>query len=109
MAAYRNLTTSDVKAKLEAGERFLLIDVREPAEHAIAQIEGAQLMPLSQAREWVGSLPQDQEIVFFCHHGGRSQQIASFVAGQLGHPNIANMVGGIEEWALRIDPRVARY
>jgi rhodanese-related sulfurtransferase len=107
--SYRNITTDAVKAKLDAGEQFRLIDVREPQEHATAQIEGAELLPLSQAREWIETLPREAEIVFFCHHGGRSQQIAQFATSQLGFTNVSNMVGGIEEWSLRIDPRVPRY
>lgn len=109
MAIYRNVTTSDVKAMIDRGDRIRLIDVREPEEHTIARIEGAELMPLSRAREWIGDLPRDQEIIFFCHHGGRSQQIASYAASQLGYEHTANMVGGIEEWSLRIDPSVPRY
>jgi rhodanese-related sulfurtransferase len=107
--SFRNLSTDDVKAKLDAGETFRLIDVREPEEHATAQIAGAELLPLSQARDWIDTLPPDAEIVFFCHHGGRSQQIAQYVTSQLGFRNVANMVGGIEEWSLRIDPQVPRY
>lgn len=106
---YRNLTTQQVKQMLDAGERFRLIDVREPEEHAVARIEGAELLPLSRAQEWIETLPHDQELVFFCHHGGRSQQVASFLATQRGHTNAANMLGGIEDWARRIDPQVPRY
>ncbi|HEU4326817.1 MAG TPA: rhodanese-like domain-containing protein [Roseiflexaceae bacterium] len=106
---YRNLSTAQVKQMLDSGERFRLIDVREPDEHAIARIEGAELLPLSQAQAWIETLPQDEEIVFFCHHGGRSQQIASFLATQRGYTRLANMLGGIEDWSRRIDPSVPRY
>ncbi len=107
--SYQNLTTDTIKAKLDAGQQFRLIDVREPEEHSIARIEGAELLPLSQARDWIATLPRDAEIVFFCHHGGRSQQIAQIAASQFGFTNVANMLGGIEEWSLRIDPNVPRY
>lgn len=106
---YHNLNTTDVKAKLDQGDTFRLIDVREPHEHATAQITGAELLPLSQASEWVGTLPRDEEIVFFCHHGGRSQQIANYLATEHGFTNVANMVGGIDEWSRVIDPAVERY
>jgi adenylyltransferase/sulfurtransferase len=107
--SYQNLTTNDVKAMLERGEQFRLIDVREPYEHEIAQIEGAELLPLSAAQEWINSLDQNEPIVFFCHHGSRSQQLASYAANQLGFTHSANMLGGIEEWSLRIDPTIPRY
>ena len=62
---YRNLTTDDVKAKLESGQSFRLIDVREHDEYTIAHIEGSELLPLSQARDWMTTLPRDAEIIFF--------------------------------------------
>ena len=109
MANFQNLTVDQIKAKLDRGDSFRLIDVREPNEHAIAHIEGAELLPLSRAQEWVGTVPHDEEVVLFCHHGSRSAQVASFLANQLGHTNLGNMLGGINEWSIRIDPNVPRY
>lgn len=71
--SYRNLSADEVKAKIDGGEPFRLIDVREPQEFAIAQIAGAELLPLSRAEEWIPTLRPDEEIVFFCHSGFRSQ------------------------------------
>jgi adenylyltransferase/sulfurtransferase len=107
--SYRNLTTTQVKERLDRGDAFRLIDVREEAEHAIARIEGAELLPLSRAQEWLAQLAPGEELVFFCHVGGRSQQVASYLASQRGFTNVANMLGGIEDWSLRIDPTVPRY
>jgi rhodanese-related sulfurtransferase len=106
---YQNLTTTQVKEKLDRDDTFRLIDVREEDEYAIARIEGAELLPLSRAQEWLAELSPDEEIVFFCHVGGRSQQVASYLARQRGFTNVANMLGGIEDWSLRIDPAVPRY
>ena len=107
--SYQNLTTTQVKEKLDRGDTFRLIDVREVDEHAIARIESAELLPLSRAQEWLAQLAPDEELVFFCHVGGRSQQVASYLAYQRGFSNVANMLGGIEDWSLRIDPAVPRY
>lgn len=107
--SYRNITTTDVKARLERGEAVRLLDVREPEEYAIARIEGSELLPLSQAPRWINALPRDQELIFFCHHGWRSQQIAVYLAEQLGFTLVSNMLGGIEDWSLRVDPSVPRY
>jgi len=109
MPAYQNITPAEVKAKLDRGDTFRLIDVREPHEHALARIEGAELLPLSQAQQWIETVPGDQEVVIFCHHGGRSAQVADFLASQRGHRNVSNMVGGINEWSARVDPSVPRY
>lgn len=107
--AYRNLTTADVKAMLDQGASFRLIDVREPNEHAIARIEGAELLPLSQHDQWIDTLPRDVELVFFCHSGFRSQQIAGHLASRHGFTNVANMLGGIDDWSMRVDSSVPRY
>lgn len=106
---YLDLTTDQVKAKLDQGESFRLIDVRESEEYAIARINGAELLPLSRAAEWIGTLDPNQEYVFFCHHGYRSAYVAAYLASNLGFSRVANMVGGIEEWSLRIDPSIPRY
>jgi rhodanese-related sulfurtransferase len=109
MANYQNLSPAQVKEKLDRGDAFRLIDVREPHEYAYVHIEGAELLPLSRAEEWVGDLPEDQELVLMCHHGSRSAQVASFLASQRGLKNVANMLGGIDEWSRLIDTTVPRY
>jgi len=109
MASYQNLTPAQVKEKLDRGDAFRLIDVREPQEYAHARIEGSELLPLSRAQEWVGDLPEDQELVFLCHRGSRSAQIAGYLASQRGLTNLANMLGGIDEWSRLIDTSVPRY
>jgi rhodanese-related sulfurtransferase len=113
---YENLTPQQVKARLDAGEQLLLLDVREPHEYALSKISPAQgwatqpvLKPLSQAQLWAYDLPKDQPIILFCHHGMRSAQVAQALSAQLGHTNVANMLGGIEEWSLQVDPQVPRY
>jgi adenylyltransferase/sulfurtransferase len=106
---YQNLTTTQVKAMLDRGETFRFIDVREADEYAVARIEGSELLPLSQAPTWIPTLKPDETIVFFCHSGFRSQQIASYLARQQGFTNAANMLGGIDDWSIRVDPTVPRY
>ena len=109
MMMYRNISPAEVKARLARGDSFRLIDVREPYEHAVAQIEGAELLPMSRAQEWLGTLPPDADLVILCHHGSRSAQVARYLAAQLGFANVANMTGGIDEWSRLVDPSVPRY
>ena len=106
---FANLAPQEVKARLDAGDDILLLDVREPQEYATAHIEGSELKPLSQANDWARDLPHDRPIIVFCHHGGRSAQVAQALTEQLGHTNVANMTGGIEQWSLDIDPTIPRY
>lgn len=105
---FKQATPRDVKQRLDAGEALMLIDVREPDEMMIAAIEGAEERPMSQARDWINSLPKDRELVVFCHHGGRSAQVAMALA-QRGHTNVTNMSGGIDAWSENVDATVPRY
>lgn len=107
--SFRNLTAAEVKEKLDRGDVFRLIDVREADEHAVARIDGAELLPLSSANTWIETLVPDEELVFFCHTGFRSQQIAGYLTHQRGFANVANMLGGIDDWSMQIDPSVSRY
>jgi len=109
MATYGVITPEELKAKQEAGEKFRLIDVREPAEYQTARIEGAELKPLGQISQWAQELnDRDEEIVLHCHHGMRSDRACQFLASQ-GFTNLKNLVGGIDEWSARVDPSVPRY
>jgi rhodanese-related sulfurtransferase len=98
----------DVKARMDRGEHFLFIDVREPWEHQTAHIEGAKLIPLGQIRASFGELDVDGDVVLFCHHGMRSLDAAAWLRSQ-GVEGARSMTGGIERWAVEIDPKVPHY
>lgn len=104
------VTCRAVKEKLDTGEQFLLLDCREPEEHAIARIEGARLMPMSELSGRLAELDgyREREIVVHCHHGGRSERVANWLRGQ-GFSHARTMVGGIDRWAEEIDRAVPRY
>ena len=109
MLNYGSLTVEELKAKREAGEKFLLIDVREPSEYRLANIDGSILKPLGQIMAWMKDLgDQSREIVVYCHHGMRSDRACQILAAQ-GFTNLRNLIGGIDEWSVRIDPSVPRY
>ena len=103
------LSSEEVKAGLDGGEPFLLLDVREPWEHAIAHIAGAKLMPMgdvpSRAHQ---ELDPDQHIVVYCHHGVRSLSVTGWLRQQ-GFENAQSMRGGIDDWSRRIDTKVPAY
>jgi len=109
MANYGVITVEEMKARLDAGERFRLIDVREPSEHSTAKIAGSELKPLGQIVNWASELKdKDEEIVLHCHHGMRSDRACQYLAAQ-GFTNVKNLIGGIDEWSLKVDPSVPRY
>ena len=101
------MSVEDLKALLDSGETFELLDVRTPEERATASIDGALMMTEAEAAR-LEALPKDTKLVFHCHHGGRSQAAADHFAA-LGFTNVHNVVGGIDAWSQRIDPTVKRY
>ena len=104
------LEVEDVQALRAAGTPFLLLDCREPDEHATASLPGALLIPMREIPERLSVLEphRDGRIVVHCHHGGRSLRVTQFLR-QRGFAQAQNMAGGIDAWSLRIDPGVPRY
>jgi len=101
------MSVSELKHKLDAGEDIFVLDVREPYEYQIAQI-GGHLIPLGELPSRMSELDTAKEIVIHCKSGGRSQRAAEFLA-QNGFKKLHNLAGGITAWANEIDPDVAKY
>lgn len=109
-AAPLEIDCRTVKAKLDAGEDFLLLDCREADEHRYVRIPQARLLPMSEIQERLGEIEDDRgrEIVVHCHHGVRSLQVAVWLRQQ-GFAEAKSMSGGIDRWAAEIDPELPRY
>jgi rhodanese-related sulfurtransferase len=103
-------TPKDVKAMQDRGEKFRLIDVRELDEWNAVKIAGAELIPLSQFQQQAaGALDNPAEkIVLYCHHGMRSARAQGYLKSQ-GYSDVINLSGGIDAWALQVDPAMPRY
>ena len=98
-----------VKQMLDAGEKFVFLDCREPGEVATAKIAGTTHIPMREIPARLDELsPKAQRIVVHCHHGGRSQRVTQFLRQQ-GFEQAQNLTGGIDAWSLEIDPGVPRY
>jgi adenylyltransferase/sulfurtransferase len=100
----------DVRERLDRGEDMLLLDVREPDEHAKASIPGARLIPLGELEERFEEIAEwrGRQIVVHCHHGSRSERACSLLL-EAGFDHVENLDGGIEAWSLTVDARVPRY
>ena len=90
----------------------LVLDVREPHELQTASVQPAEFalraIPMRELPGRLAELDPQQPVACLCHHGGRSQQVAQFLA-QNGFARVANVAGGIDAWALELDPRIPRY
>lgn len=89
-------------------EGALLLDVREPAEAEICRIEGSRLIPMDEVSSRADTLPKDRTILVHCHHGGRSLQVTRYLREQ-GFDRVSNVAGGIDAWAVKVDPNLPRY
>ena len=103
------ITPEEVKAKLDASQSFLLLDVREPWEFETASLAGSKLIPMgdipSRAHQ---DLDPDEHIVVMCHHGVRSMNVTVWLRQQ-GFENVQSMRGGIDAWSRNVDPTTPRY
>jgi len=103
----RQMTPSDVKRMIDDGINMEFLDVRTPDERAIVALPGTKLLDEETAK-YVEGLPRTTTLVFHCHHGGRSLQAAEYFRRR-GFPNVINVAGGIDAWAVEVDPSLARY
>jgi rhodanese-related sulfurtransferase len=105
------ISPQEVQQRLAAGDRLVLIDVREPEEFAIAKIEGAELIPMGSVPAQLQRLEaaaDDATLVVFCHHGVRSLQVVNWLR-QHGVEACQSMAGGIDWWSTMVDTAVPRY
>jgi len=102
------ITPKDVKARLDRGDKFLLVDVRQPWEFDVCRIEGAKLVPLNALSSSLEQFAGGEDVVVYCHHGRRSLDAVVFLRQQ-GVEGARSLAGGIERWSAEIDPKVPRY
>lgn len=109
MSQVQSIEPAELQRRLAAGESVQLIDVREDPEWQHVRIEGAEHRPLSRFAEWRDQLdPEGGPYVLYCHHGIRSMQACSVLAG-MGVAGLHNLTGGIDRWAKEVDPSLPTY
>ncbi len=104
----RQLTPTELKVRLDQGEKLTILDVREPWEVAICALPGARHIPMREIPAHAEQLPRDSDLVVVCHHGVRSQYVANFLE-RLGFERLHNLAGGIDAWAKDVEPAMAKY
>jgi sulfur-carrier protein adenylyltransferase/sulfurtransferase len=101
------ITVTELKKRIDSGEDFLLLDVREPFEYQIANI-GGKLIPQNDVPQRLAEIDRNRPVVVHCKSGGRSQRVAEFLK-QSGYNDVVNLSGGILAWADQVDPTVPKY
>jgi len=103
-----DLTPAALKARIDTGSPPVILDVREPFEHAICRIPGARLIPLGELPRRLSELNPGDDIVVHCKSGGRSARAVALLR-EHGYARAANLAGGILAWINEIDPSQPRY
>ncbi|NDJ34734.1 MAG: molybdopterin-synthase adenylyltransferase MoeB [Chloroflexi bacterium] len=103
------VTVTQVKEKLDSGEDFILLDVRDPHEWEISDISAAtHHIPKGKILEHLGELAQTRDIIVYCKSGGRSADVTRTLLDH-GYTRVHNMLGGINKWATTIEPDLPTY
>lgn len=105
--AYKSITVSELKSRLDAGTRPVLLDVRELWEYEAARIEGSTLVPMREMETRFGELDPSAETVVICHHGTRSAFVTQLL-DRAGFDNVLNLEGGVDAYS-QVDATVPRY
>ncbi|MEJ2412221.1 MAG: molybdopterin-synthase adenylyltransferase MoeB [Anaerolineales bacterium] len=103
-----DITAPELAEKLKNGEDLRLIDVREPHEVEISHLEGEELIPLGQFASHLSDLDSAEDIVLFCKSGTRSTRALEILASA-GFKKVKNLKGGINAWAMEVDPSMPVY
>lgn len=102
-----DISVEDLKALLDEGADFFLLDVREPHEVAAATLGGTNI-PLANVAASLDDIPKGKKVVVHCKSGGRSAK-ATTALRQLGYDDTWNVQGGTIAWTARIDPSLPTY
>jgi sulfur-carrier protein adenylyltransferase/sulfurtransferase len=104
----KEVTALELQKLREAGEDFQLIDVREPYEYDICNLEG-ELIPMSEIPNNVDKIARDKKVVLHCRSGKRSGDMLLWLEKNHGFNNLYNLKGGILAWAKDVDPEMPTY
>jgi rhodanese-related sulfurtransferase len=96
MAEIKIITPKELEAKLEAGEKLEIVDVREHEEVQAGMVEGAKHIPMGEIPARLDEFDKEKEYIFICRSGGRSGNVCHYLQEQ-GF-KVVNMVGGMLDW-----------
>jgi rhodanese-related sulfurtransferase len=103
----KEITPAELATWRNEKKKFTLLDVRNGDEFAAASLPESTHIPMHEIPQRVSELPIDQPIAVLCHHGGRSERVAGFLASR-GFEAV-NVDGGIDAYARTVDTNIPRY
>jgi rhodanese-related sulfurtransferase len=102
------LSVSELLHLRDTQQSYLLLDIREPQEVMFCTFPNSLHIRMHQIPSHWHTLPQDKLIIVFCHYGTRSRMVVQYLQQQ-GMMNVTNLTGGIDLWAIEIEPDMERY
>lgn len=103
------ISATELKHRLDAGDDIQLIDVRQPEEHNFARIQGSKLIPLGEVVRRMPEIDPTRDTVVYCKMGGRSARAVEALRQAGFSGDVRNLRGGITAWSNEVDPRVPKY
>lgn len=104
-----SITPAELRRRLDSEEELVLLDVREPWEFELCRIEGSINIPMMDLQGKLDEVQPNGNIVVICHHGARSWHAARFLESAGFAGKIMNLDGGVEAWAVTVEPGMKRY
>ena len=105
----KDITPREFLERRTGGAKMTLLDVREDWETALAPVPSDIVhIPMGQIADRLGELDPQQETVVICRSGGRSLEVARFLASR-GFGSVSNLAGGILAWSRELDPKIPQY
>jgi adenylyltransferase/sulfurtransferase len=104
----KEITVKELKEMMDRGDDFQLIDVREPHEYDICNLDG-ELIPMGEIPQAEDRIARDKTVVIHCRSGARSGQVCEYFERKSGFTNLYNLKGGVLAWSDQIDPSMPKY
>tara|TARA_A100001015_G_scaffold303066_1_gene392085 strand:- start:136 stop:462 length:327 start_codon:yes stop_codon:yes gene_type:complete len=108
MTQHKNINVQQLKIKIDNGDNFILVDVREKFELDIASLPNAIHIPMREIPDNLDKLNTNHEIIVFCKSGIRSMNVCNFMYNN-GFKRVFNLTGGIKSWSEEIDESIPIY
>ena len=104
------ITVTELKSRLDAGDIPVLVDVREYYEADLADLPdvGQLRIPMAEIMERLEEMDPEAELVIYCRSGARSDRAVRFLLRQ-GYAKVSNLKGGILAWGREVDPDTPAY